>query len=796
MQSSMKNRPDINSARITRLKAAIDASKPGICTERALIWTAYNKQKENRSKAVPIQIAEALAEVLGRKTIKIHPDELIVGNFSSKRVGGSIFPELHGVPVMLDLLKFSSRSTNPLQVSKSEIWRLAKTIPYWATRFLGFKAYSSVIDKARLVSNQLKAHFYLINELGGISHFAPDYESLIKLGTEGISQKARENQTDYQKGSEEWSFLESVQIIMEGLAHFGQRYADLAAELAAIEKDLNRKGELERIAASCSKSLRAGANTFQDALQITFLTQIAINLESLDNAVCPGRMDQYLYPFYQKDLEEGRLSREEAKELVAAFCIKMSEIIPVLSHHLTRFHGGMFSGQVVTVGGLTGDGKDATNDLSFIFLEVMDELRMRQPNFHARVHKNSPSDYTEKITDLLARGTNSPAIYNDDIITETMENIGYDSSDARDYTAIGCVEPASQGKSFSSTDAALVNIPILLEMALNEGKRFNKRKREGEKTPPISQMKNMSDICSAFESQLEYMLKKLVRDLKAIEIANSRFHPTPLSSALLEGCISSATCSTNGGAKYNFSGIQCVGPMDAGDALYAIEKSVFEDNKLSLSELVQLLRSNLANNNQAAYLKNLSKFGNDQEKVDSWTNYVYDIFAEKMESFGRNTRGGPYVAGYYSVTSHEYFGEQTGALPHGRKAGEPFASGLAPVNGMDKKGPTALLNSMNRFDFRKAKNGINFNMKFDPHTLRGNPGKKALWHLLKTYFKRGGMQVQVNVIDPKMLIEARDNPDLYPNLLVRVSGYSAYFNDLSPATKEEVIRRSSLSLPN
>jgi formate C-acetyltransferase len=470
----------------------------------------------------------------------------------------------------------------------------------------------------------------------------------------------------------------------------------------------------------------------------------------------------------------------------------MAEIVPVFSHHLTRFHGGMFNGQVVTVGGTDTRGRDGTNELTYLFLEVMEELRLRQPNFHARVHKGAAEKYLNTIYTMLARGANSPALYNDEVIVETMVRHGYAREDALDYTAVGCVEPVCQGKSFSSTDAALFNVPIVLEMALNQGRRFNSPVRSGAKTKPVDRMEAMTDVTQAFEAQLAFMLGQLIDRLQAIEKANRRFHPTPLTSMLLDGCLASGRCSTAGGAFYNFSGIQCVGPVDTGDALFAIEKAVYKERRYSLKTLVEMLKDNLKDGQARAYLRGLEKFGNDIAEVDRWSLYVVDRFVDTLASFGRNTRGGAYTTGLYSVTAHAWFGEVTGALPHGRRKKEPFASGIAPLNGMDRNGPTALLNSLNRFDFTRIANGINFNIKFLPHTLRDKTGLSALGALMRTYFRRGGMQAQINVLDPQALVAARDNPDLFPHLLVRVSGYSAYFNDLTPEMKEELIRRTTL----
>jgi pyruvate formate-lyase/glycerol dehydratase family glycyl radical enzyme len=781
---------ETSKGRIERLKREEQNCQPGICPERALIWTWYHRKRENRKKPSHVRMAEALSSVLERKSIEIYPGELIVGNFTSRRVGGSIFPELHGVPVLLDLLRFLRRETNPLDISNAVAWKLARIVPFWMFRFVAFRAYRSPFKKIRLIADQLKAHYYLINEAGGISHFAPNYRKLIESGANGLFREAAARQNSVTEGTEQWNFYEGVKTIAEGFARFGERYAGMADRMARKENDPARREELERIASHCRRVPRFGARTFHEAVQSLFFAQVALNQESLDNSICPGRMDQYLYPYYASDVKRGLLTRGRAKEILACFSIKMSEIVPVFSKHLTNFHGGMFNGQVVTVGGLTPDGKDGTNELTWIFLEVMDELRMRQPNYHARIHANSPETYVGRITKMLAGGSNSPALYCDEVIIDTMVKNGYSIEDARDYTAVGCVEPVSQGRSFSSTDAAIFNVPLILEISLNGGRRFGHFFRSGIKTVPLNGMNSSEELYDAFRRQLGHRMSFLIRDLRAIEMANRLHHPTPLTSMLIDGCLEKGDCSTAGGARYNFSGIQCVAPADTGDALYAVNRLVFQEKKLGARALVQQLGKNIADERIQALLRSQDKFGNDNEEVDRHVQRVIKIFAEELAAQGKNTRGGRYVMGLYSVTAHEYFGRITGALPNGRRKGQSFASGVAPENGMDRLGPTAMLNSVNRIDFTHAGNGINLNAMFDPHSLRGQEGLAALQAMLRIYFRRGGMQIQVNVIDPSVLIEARDNPEAYPNLLVRVSGYSAYFNDLTPGMKDEIIRRS------
>jgi pyruvate formate-lyase/glycerol dehydratase family glycyl radical enzyme len=625
---------------------------------------------------------------------------------------------------------------------------------------------------------------------GGIAHLAPGYEKIIRLGAEGIiaEVEAFEAQTT---DPEKLEFYRGVKISMEALGEFGDRYAAEATRVASDERDPVRRQELEKIAEVCTRVPRHGASSFYEAVQCMTLVHIAIFQETIGETTCPGRIDQFLNPYYEQDLADGVITREEAKELLGAFCVKICETIPVLSETTGAMLGGMTSWEVITIGGQDSEGNDATNELSFILLELADELRMRQPNFHVRIHENTPKAFYDEVIRVNFGPGSAPAMYNDETIIESMMNVGYSLEDARDYVAIGCVEPTAPGKTLGSTDAGMYNMALALEMALNEGCQFGSDRQIGVKTPPVSSMKSMDDVLDAYKVQVKHQLGKLHADLQKCEQFHAKHHPTPLTSATLEGCLEQGVCSTQGGAKYNFSGIQGTGMAVVADSLGAIESAVFEDKWLTLEELVAHLKDNLSDEVVRTRLKGIDKFGNDIPKADAWMKWVGDHYSDSIHALGKNTRGGQYLAGVYSNTSHTHFGSLTSATPNGRRAGETFASGFAPENGADKRGTTALLNSMNRIDYKKFANGINFNIKLDASSYDCDDGKSALGSMYKVYFKRHGMQVQANMLDPKILIEARDNPELHPNLLIRVSGYSAYFNDLSPEMQDEVISRSS-----
>jgi len=769
------------SDRVWRLRGAVQSEQPALCTERARLVTEYFKDQKNRKKGINVQKAEALGHVLLNRTVEIYPDELLVGCFSSRRVGGSVFPELHGVAMFEDLFSFSNRQVNPLQAGPKEIRELAvDVLPFWLTKNISARAFP-LLESLRFIFGQLGGKRYLINETGGISHFLPDYQKLVKVGTSGIAAEARElgrlrnHQGDFYRG---------VEIICRGLEEFAGLYAARARQMAAEEKDPRRRAELDQIAEVCDRVPRLPAETLQEALQSILFAQIALNLESLDNAVCPGRLDQILHPCYRADLEAGRIDRQAARDLIGCFTVKMSEIVPVFSRSITRFHGGMFNGQTVVVGGTDREGKDATNDLTWMFLDAMDELRMRQPNYHARIHSKSPMGYLERIAGMLKAGSGAPSLMNDDVVVPMLEDRGTERADALDYSPIGCVEPGACGSTFASTDAALLNLPLALEWTLG-------LKKDGARTPPAAGCKSMEEILLLYRTQLRHLVLLLMYDLQAIERANARLHPTPLTSALLQGCLESGTDASSGGAKYNGSGVQGVGLVDVADSLAAIDEVVFKKKICSMKTLLRALKRGFkgAGHIQGHLLK-APKFGNDDPAADRYTQFVMKIFANSLADY-TNTRGGPYWAGFYSVTAHNAFGEATGALPSGRAAGMPLASGLSPSNGQDRLGPTAALNSAAGMDLGAyAKNGVAVNLKMDGSSLAGETGTKAIGDLIRGYFQKGGMQVQMNILDPETLRAAVRDPSSNPWLLVRVSGYSAYFNDLSPGMKQEIIERT------
>ena len=778
------------SARVRALHETVRSTRPAVSAERAVLITRYFRRHGNRTKPMPMQKAEALAEVLQHKQIHIYPGELLVGCITPHRVGGEIFPELHGVAMLEDLFRFQQRRVNPFTVSPTARRQLLfEVLPFWLTRFM-LARMRPLAPALRVIAEQLNPLFYLINEIGGISHFVPDYDALLRQGTQGFREQLGARLELEPPDSPATHFLRALQIVCNGLDDFADGYRRAAEQQARAAKEPQRRRELEHIAAVCARVPRLPARTFHEALQALVFTQIALNLESLDNAVCPGRLDQVLWPYYQRDLADGRLDRDSAFELLGCYAVKLCEIVPVFSRRTTRFHGGLFSGQVVVVGGTDREGRDATNELTFLFLEVLDRLRTRQPNYHARLHRGSPPMYRTRIAAALGAGAGAPALYNDEVIVPVLQARGMTVADARDYATVGCVEPVAAGKSFLSTDAALFNVPLCLELALNRGRRVGYRRRIGAATPPAEDCQSIDEVLELFGVQLEFAVTRLLADLRMIERANARWHPTPLTSLLVDGCLAAARDVTIGGATYNGSGIQGVGIIEVGDSLAAIETVVFRAHRASMAELIAACRRGFVGYDRLrARLCKAPKYGNDDPFADGFVARVMERFSACLAR-QRNTRGGNYAAGFYSVTAHQAFGEVVGALPSGRLAGATFSSGLSPGNGLDRRGPTATLRSVASLPLRLAGNGVNFNLKLDPWVVADAEGTQRLQQLIDGALAAGCMQMQVNVLDPQVLIDARDHPGRYPGLLVRVSGYSAYFDDLSPEMKQEIIDRT------
>jgi len=750
---------------------------PSVGLERVLHYTDFYKKKADGYSSPHLRNAHCLADHLARRTIHIYPDELIVAGHTEHRIGAICHIERSGLIMLEDLMSFSSREVNPLWLDKKHRWKLVRSVlPYWLNRNVSALALNGSRQKVKQLREQLRADQFIATEAGGIAHFLPNYAELIQLGTEGlrekIKRKAAEPLTPQQK-----EFLDGNLIVLDALDKFADGYRELAEEQ-----------QRDDLVALLKRVPRYPAENIQQALQMIWFFQLVIQIESMDQGISIGRIDQYLYPLYLKEKKEGSLDEDMIRELIAAFIIKLSEVIPLFSARLTTYFSGLPSGQAVTLGGVDQDGKDSSNELTFLFLDVIESVKTRQPNWHARINRNSGQKYLSRVFEIVAEGGGSPALYNDEVIMAAMDRRNSQRDLLWNYATVGCVEPALPGMSFTSSDAALVNVPINLEMVLGGGEPLINGKRK--KRPYLDHILNMDQLLQLLQQQVDLQIDELKYGLDQVENANAEFFPTPFSSLTVEGCLESATDLTEGGALYNASGIQGVGMADLANSLAVIEMLVFKEKQYTLEELANACASNFVDDPllRTNVLK-VPKFGNDDPQVDRLMQRVTEIFDDSV-SRHTNTRGGNWMPGFYSMTCHRGFGERTAALPSGRLAGESLADGLAPSDGTDLLGPTASLNSIAALDHIKFGNGINVNLKLDASLLKRRAAATLLGGLAQGYFDQGGMQLQINVLDREVLQKAMQHPDQYRNLLVRVSGYSAYFVDLTAQMQQEIIDRT------
>lgn len=784
IRTAQEDRPP---ERFRRIKTELLAQPVYLCPERALLVTEYFKRYDDPREAMVVRKAKALRHVLRHKSVTIFADELIVGNVGRHRKSAIMQPELSSVIMAEELLWVGARRTTPHVISWPDRLRLLFTVnPYWLFRNItarAFKPYNP--DFARFVYEQTHATAYLVNESGGIGHFLPDYGKMIRIGITGYRATLNADAGDLQA---------AALIACEGVAAYAARLSAEALRLADQESDPTRASELREIGRICAKVPLEPAETLHEAVQSLWLTHMAVCLEGLNSAVSFGRIDQYLYPYYACDIREGRLTRAQALELLLCFSAKTTEHMFLMSSRTSEYHGGYLVAQAATVGGMLPDGRDAVNDLTYVFLDVMEQAGLRDPNYMARIHAGSPPEYVRRAVEVACQGQAVPGLFSDEATIAALRAHGYPLEEARDYGVVGCVEPTMPGRSFCSTDAGLFNLPLCLILALNRGRQPGALRRIGAKTPDPAAFRTMDDVLAAFETQVDFMVARMLRDFAIVERANRDFHPTPFSSLLVAGCIESGRDVTAGGAHYNTSGIQGVGVADVADSLAALDEVVFTRQAATLAEVREAMAHDFAGAPKLhALLVAAPKFGNDHELPDRYAARVARIYHDALARY-RSTRGGPYIPGFYSSTCHVGFGNRTGALPSGRKAGEPFAASLSCANGKDRRGPTALLNSVTKVDAALAPNGYALNLRFDTASLRGAKALDTMTALTRGYFAQGGMEMQLNILDPAVLEDARAHPGKHPGIVVRVAGYCAYFDDLPVSVKDEIIARTRIGL--
>ena len=794
-------------SRIAAIRAELLSTPYSICLERPKLLEEFWSSKEGRRSAKEehplVHRALALQYIFSHRKPRIYEGELIIGNMTSKRIAANYYIEGGSINILEDIARLGKR-TIPLKLTGMETAELLRIGLRNSFKNVGAKAllkparFSYFLDFFRA-----KRHF--VTEEAGVGHQVGNYLMVVHEGLRRPYGEAKQrlDEGKLADGSplnaDQRAFFRSVIITIEGIRKMAENLAAEAERMASRSGvSEKRRTELLESAAACRRVPFEPARTYLEGLQATWLVHVAMNLEDFEQGLSFGRMDQILLPLYRSDIAQGRLTPERATEITAGFCLKTCETMPLYSQRVDKFFSGNGVAQAFTLGGTDAEGNDVTNELSGLILNAYAQVLTREPAVHVRIHPGTPEWFFHKSVELLQLGTSRPSFFGDTAVVRALEEAGMTKSHARDYAIIGCVEMASQGRTYNSSDAALFNLPLCLELALNQGRRFHGKariegpRRFGAPTPPASELKTYEDVLEAFRAQVRHGVDDLVKVIGWLEEVYRTLRPTPVNSILTEGCMEKGKDVTWGGGLYDYTSIQAAGLADAGDSLYALNKIIFEEKRFSLEEFVQILRDNFRDRDdlRVELATKFPHYGNGDPAVDRMTQLAADAFADALWAH-KNTRGGQYVPGFYSMTCHIGFGKVTGALPNGRAGGTRLSNGLAPVDGSERLGPTAVLRSAAFLDSRKWTNCHALNLKFDKHIVQGETGRNALVNLFKHYFAQGGMQVQVNILDAQTLKAAKKDPLSYPGIVVRVAGYCAYFNDLQPDVQDEIIERTA-----
>ncbi|MBR3965916.1 MAG: glycyl radical protein [Clostridia bacterium] len=830
--------PIEKSPRISLLVDALFEKMPQIEAERAVLLTESYKATEG--EPIITRRAKAFAHILEHIPITIRDNELIVGSATKAPRSCQVFPEYSYEWLMDEFDTVEHRTADPFYISDETKSTLAEVYKYWKGRTTSALATSYMSDEAKTAIDHgmFTPGNYFYN---GIGHLTVDYKKVLAVGYSGIIAEAKAEKAKLSQGDADFSkrthFLDAVIMSCEAAIKYAERYSALARSMAKTTSDFGRKKELEEISAVCARVPRFGAESFREACQSFWFVQMLLQIESSGHSISPGRFDQYMYPYYKKDLDGGVLTREAAQELMDCIWVKLNDLNKVRDAASAEGFAGYSLFQNLIVGGQDKYGRDATNDLSFMAVTATEHVFLPQPSFSVRVWNGSPHEFLIRAAELTRTGIGFPAYYNDEVIIPSLQSRGLTLEDARDYNIIGCVEPQKAAKTDGWHDAAFFNMCRPLEMVFSGGK--DKGVQIGPETKDVSSMQSYEEFEAAYREQMEYFIELMVNADNAIDLAHAERCPLPFQSSMVEDCIGRGKSLQEGGAVYNFTGPQGFGIANVTDALYAVKKLVFEDKKYTLSFWKKALEDNYgmdmdvsmatkltedviksllmsgkeptAEDIKTVYLTlkrndaseedkkkysellsdiaSLTKFGNDDDEVDSFAREVAYTYTKPLERY-KNPRGGIYQAGLYPVSANVPLGAQTGATPDGRLAYTPIADGVSPAAGRDVKGPTAAANSVSCLDHYIASNGTLFNMKFHPSALSGRSGLESFVALVRGYFDRKGSHMQFNVVSRETLRDAQKNPEKYKSLVVRVAGYSALFTTLSRGLQEDIINRT------
>jgi pyruvate formate-lyase/glycerol dehydratase family glycyl radical enzyme len=772
------------SERVDVLKNKYLHTRPSVCTERARIYTEV--YREHQAKPLLIRRALALRETLRRMTVFIDEGELIVGNQSSALRAAPIFPEYAVGWILKELDELDKRPGDAFFVGDREKAELRELCAWWQGKTL--------LER---------------NLTSGDAHLAVNFGKLLRIGIGGYLAETLAARSVLDLASWEdlkkQQFSEAVQIVLEAFQEFIDRFRRLALQLADGESDLRRRGELEMIAATCAAIREHPPQDFREALQLTYFTQLVLQIESNGHSVSLGRMDQYLYPFYERDMASGRISDEEVLELLECTWLKLLSISKIRPWSHTRFSAGSPLYQNVTIGGQTPDEQDAVNPLSRLILDSVGRLRLTQPNLSVRYHRGMGEEFLLQCIGVIEKGFGMPAFNNDEIVIPELIRLGVEPRDAYDYSAIGCIEIAVPGKwGYRCTGMSFVNFMRVFMAALRDGRDERSGKTFCPGQGSLPQFTSFAQVMKAWEKQAKFYARTSVMIDTAVDSALEELAPDVLCSALVDDCIARGKTIKEGGAKYDFiSGLQ-VGIANLGNSLAAIKKLVYEDRRVSPAELAAALDRNFEGPEdeklRQLLLNHAPKYGNDDDYVDLLLREAYLYFIEELSQYhntryGRGPIGGGYYAGTSSISANVPNGAVVGATPDGRRAFTPLAEGCSPSAGTDIRGPTAVFKSVAKLPTQKILGGVLLNQKLSPAAIREPRDKRRLAAMLRAFFDDlKGWHVQYNIVSRDTLLKAKEDPESYRDLVVRVAGYSAFFTSLSPDTQDDIIARTEHTL--
>ncbi len=824
--------------RIDRLVSHLFARMPEIESARARLITESYRMTEQ--EPVIIRRAKAFVHVLEHIPIIIREDELVVGSSTIAPRGCQTYPEFSYEWLEAEFDTVASRSADPFYISEEAKREIREADRYWKGKTTSELATSYMAPETltAMEHNMFTPGNYFYN---GVGHVTVQYEKVLAVGMEGIRAEAEGLLAQCSVGDGDYArksrFLQAVILSCNGVIAYADRYARLAEQMAAQCQDADRKAELMRIAGNCRRVPAKGAGNFYEACQSFWFIQQLLQLESSGHSISPGRFDQYMYPYYEKDWKEGTLSREFAQELMDCIWVKLNDLNKCRDAVSAEGFAGYSLFQNLIAGGQNGDGVDVTNDLSFMCIQASMHVQLPQPSFSVRVWNGSPHEFLIKAAELTRTGVGLPAYYNDEVIIPALVSRGLTLKDAREYNIIGCVEPQKSGKTEGWHDAAFFNMCRPLELVFSQG--MDRGVQVGVKTKPVEEMQEFTEFYDAYKEQMNYMIGLLVNADNAIDVAHAERCPLPFLSCMVDDCMKRGKSVQEGGAVYNFTGPQGFGVANMADSLYAVKTLVFEEHKATLREFKEALATNygkgltkemiggmtahiaaglkaagkeIGEKEVAAIMKTVMevsempavkekgerllkliaevpKFGNDIPEVDAFARDVAYTYTRPLQEY-RNPRGGIFQAGLYPVSANVPLGAQTGATPDGRLAGTPVADGVSPSAGKDVNGPTAAANSVARLDHFIASNGTLFNQKFHPSALSGREGLEKFVALIRAYFDQKGSHMQFNVVSRETLLDAQKYPEKYKHLVVRVAGYSALFTTLSRSLQDDIINRT------